>query len=117
MREHFDIDEFVHFASQPGATAPYVREAMGLAYSTSYINRLIKRYVGTRPSQRSVKRGNVLREAVVRYMEREGMNRRYCMMCQRLSLHECAIHPVVPSPTLDDFIFVCTKRCAAPGDF
>jgi hypothetical protein len=50
MRERFDIDEFIHFASQPGATAPYVKEAMGLPYSVSYVNRLIKRHVGPRPT-------------------------------------------------------------------
>lgn len=117
MREPFDIDEFIHYASQPGATAPYVREAMGLSYSDSYVNRLIKRHVGKRPSQKLIERPNVLREAVVRYMEANYLDKRYCYLCGRRRLAECAIRTLVPvDPTLDDFVFVCVK-CSRPGDF
>ena len=117
MREPFDVDEFIHYASQPGATALYVKEQLGLRYSLSYISRLIKRYVGPRPSQKSVERRNVLRDAVVAYMEGQGLDKRYCFMCGRRRLYESAIHPLKREPTLDDFVFVCTERCAAPGDF
>lgn len=118
MREPFDRDEFIHFASQPGATAPYVKEAMGLPYSESYVNRLIKKYVGKRPSRKSVERSNPLREAVVAYMESQGLSKYYCASCQRRSVYECAIHPLRKfDVTLDDFVFVCVRFCAAPGDF
>lgn len=117
MREPFDIDEFIHYASQPGASAPYVKEAMGLGYSTSYVNRLIKRYVGKRPTQPSIRAANPLRDAVVRHMESQGLNRYYCINCQRRSTYECAIHPLIPRASLDEMVFVCTKRCSAPGDF
>lgn len=114
MRESFDIDEFIHFASQPGATAPYVREAMGLRYSNSYINRLMLRYVGKKPSHASIERRNFLREAVVDYMESHDLDRRYCYKCGKRYVRECAIHPLGPS--LDDFVFVCL-RCSRRGDF
>lgn len=118
MREPFDIDEFIHVASQPGATALYVKEQMGLSYSLSYISRLIKRYVGPRPTRKSIERHNVLRDAVVAYMESQGLDRYYCSECGRRRLYECAVHPLVRfEPTLDDFVFRCTERCAAPGDF
>lgn len=114
----FDPDEFIHFASQPGATAPYVREALGLPYSDSYVNRLMKRYVGKRPTHASISRPNALREAVVRYMEAQGLDRRYCFNCQRRLVRECAIHPLKRfDATLDDFVFVCVSRCASAGDF
>lgn len=117
MREPFDVDKFIYFATMPGATAAYVREAMGLRYSTSYINRLIKRYVGTRPSRKDIKRPNVLREAVARYMEAQGLDRHYCANCQRRSSYECAIHPLIADATIDDLVFVCVSKCAAPGDY
>jgi hypothetical protein len=113
-----DIDEFVHHASQPGATALYVKESMGLPYSESYVNRLIKRYVGTRPTMKSIQRPNPMREAVVDYMESQGLDKRYCSNCHRRLLRECAVHPLKRhGASLDDFVFVCTERCAAPGDF
>lgn len=116
MREPLDTDEFIHFASKPGATALYVKEAMGLTYSTSYISRLIKRYVGARPTQKSVERRNVLRDVVVQYMETRGLDKLYCYECGRRSgSYPCAIHPLVREPSLDDLVFVCV-RCAAPGD-
>lgn len=118
MREPLDIDEFIRCASQPGATALYVKERLGLPYSLSYVSRLIKRYVGPRPSQKSVERRNVLRDAVVAYMESQGLDRRYCYLCGRRRLYDCAIHPLKRgSPSLDDFVFVCTERCATNGDF
>lgn len=116
MREPFDVDEFIHYASQPGATALYVKEHMGLSYSLSYISRLIKRYVGPRPTRTSVERRNVLREAVVAYMEAQGLDKRYCYLCGRKRLYDCAIHPLKRDASLDDFVFVCCE-CAAPGDF
>lgn len=118
MREPLDLDEFVAVASMPGATALYVKERLGLPYSLSYISRLIKRYVGPRPNRKSIKRPNALRDAVVAYMESQGLDKRYCYSCQRRSVYECAIHPLKRlDVTLDDFVFVCTLRCAAPGDF
>lgn len=118
MQSLLDIDEFIAVASQPGATSLYVKERLGLPYSLSYINRLIKRYVGPRPSRKSIERRNVLRDAVVAYMESQGLDRRYCFNCGRRRLYDCAIHPLKRvDPTLDDFVFVCTERCAAPGDF
>ena len=116
MREPLDIDEFISAASQPGATAPLVREELGLRYTDSYINRLMKRYVGVRPTQKSIERRNVLRDAVVAYMESQGLDKRYCYLCERKSLYEAAIHPLVREPSLDDFVFVCCK-CASAGDF
>ena len=116
MREPFDIDEFVHFASQPGATAPYVKEAMGLQYSESYVNRLMKRYVGRpRPTHASVSRPNKLREAAVAYMEAHGLDKRYCSVCGVHRVRECAIRAL--RPELDSFVFVCVQTCAAAGDF
>ena len=112
-----DIGEFIRAASEPGATAPYVKERLGLPYSLSYINRLMKRYVGPRPSQKSIERPNLLRAAVVTYMESQGLDRRYCYLCGRRRLYESAIHPLKRNgATLDDFVFVCCE-CAAPGDF
>lgn len=117
MREPLDIEEFIRCASEPGATALYVKERLGLSYSLSYINRLIKRYVGPRPSQKSIERPNLLRDAVVAYMESQGLDKRYCYLCGRKRLYECAIHPLKRmDATLDDFVFVCCE-CAAPGDF
>lgn len=117
MREPLDIAEFIRVASQPGATAPLVREELGLAYSDSYINRLMKRYVGKRPTRKSVERPNLMREAVVAYMESLGLDQYYCLSCERRSLYRCAIHPLKQfDVTLDDFVFVCAK-CSAPGDF
>jgi hypothetical protein len=118
MREPLDIDEFIRAASQPGATALYVKEAMGLGYSESYVNRLIKRYVGERPTRKSVEKPNPLREAVVAYMESQGLDQHYCSSCPRRTVYACAIRCLERNgPTLDDFVFVCTDRCAAPGDF
>jgi hypothetical protein len=117
MRYPLDIDEFIRAASQPGATAPLVKEELGLTYSLSYINRLMKRYVGARSTHKSVERPNVLRAAVVAYMESQGLDKRYCYRCGKRSVYDCAIHPLVRfDATLDDFAFVCVK-CAAPGDF
>jgi hypothetical protein len=114
----FDVDDFIRAASRPGATAVTVREELGLPYSRSYINRLMLRYVGKRPSQKSIKRPNLLREAVVTYMESQGLDRRYCYQCERKFIRECAIHPLKRyGATLDDFVFVCVERCCAPGDF
>lgn len=113
-----DIDEFVFHARQPGATALYVKEAMSLPYTVSYVNRLIKLYVGPRPTRKSIQRPNPLREAVVAYMESQGLDKRYCSNCERRLLRDCAIHPLKRrGVSLDDFVFVCTERCAAPGDF
>lgn len=118
MREPLDVDEFIAVASHPGATALYVKERLGLPYSLSYISRLIKRHVGPRPSQKFIERPNLLRNAVVGYMETQnGLDRFYCSECGRRRLYECAIHPLVRvEPTLDDFVFRCTESCAAPGD-
>ena len=117
MRHQFDLDEFIHFASQPGATAPYVREAMGLPYSDSYINRLMKRYVGKRPTQAMIDRPDRLRDVVVREMEARGLDRHYCYRCGRRSSYDCAIHPLNREALVDDLVFLCVKRCASPGDY
>lgn len=117
MRSPFDLDDFIHFASQPGATAPYVREALGLTYSDSYINRLIKRYVGKRPTLAGIQRPDALRDVVVRELEARGLDRRYCYRCGYHGTYECAIHALCREPSLDDLVFVCVKRCAGPGDF
>ena len=118
MPSSLDIDEFIRVASEPGATASYVKERLALTHSTSWVNRLIKRYVGERPSRKSIERPNLLREAVVAHMVATGLDRRYCYLCGRRGLYDCAIHPLKRvDPTLDDFVFVCTERCAAPGDF
>lgn len=113
----FDVDEFITAASRPGASALTVREELGLRYSDSYMHRLMKRYVGPRPSRKSVERPNLLRAAVVSYMESQGLDKRYCYLCGRKGLYDCAIHPLKRfDVSLDDFVFVCVK-CAAPGDF
>lgn len=117
MRHQFDLDDFIHFASQPGATAPFVREALGLSYSDSYVNRLMKRYVGKRPTQAMVDRPDTLRSIVVREMEARGLDKRYCYRCGYRGSYECAIHPLNRGALLDDLVFVCVKRCSRPGDF
>jgi hypothetical protein len=118
MHESLDIDEFIRVASKPGATAPLVREELGLSFTDSWVNRLMKRYLGARPTRKSLERPNLLREAAVAYMESQGLDKRYCSTCGRRNLYDCAIHPLVHfDPTLDDFVFVCVERCAAAGDF
>lgn len=116
MRDPLDIDEFIRAASQPGATAPLVREELGLTYTDSYINRLMKKYLGARPTHKSIERPNLLRDAVVAYMESQGLDKRYCYRCGKRSAYDCAIHSLVRfDATLDDFVFVCVD-CSGAGD-
>jgi len=114
MRDLYDIDEILELA-RDGYPAWSIQERLGLSITARQVNRLVKARLGPRPTRKSIERPNVLREAVVTYMESHGLHRRYCSKCQRRLLRDCAIHPL--GRTLDDFVFVCVERCAAAGDF
>lgn len=114
MRDVYDLDEFLALA-RAGHPAWYIKEYLGLRMTERQVYRLIKKHLGTRPTQVSISKPDVIREATVAYMESQGLSRRYCSSCFRHGVRECAIRAL--EPDLDSFVFVCTQRCAAPGDY
>ena len=108
-----NIDDLIRVA-QTGATAVVVKEELGLPHDVSWIQKLMKRHLGPRPTRTSVERPNPIREALTTHMESNGLDRRYCSVGHHQA-RATAIHAL--GPTLDELVFVCTERCAAPGDF
>ena len=114
MRGQYDLEELLSLARE-GHPAWYIQELLGLPITERQIYRIIKKHLGARPTQTTVTRPNVIREAVVAYMESQGLSKRYCSFCGRCGVRGCAIRAL--QPDIDSFVFVCTGRCAAPGDF
>jgi hypothetical protein len=114
MRDVYDLEELLALA-RDRHPAWYIKEYLGLRMTERNIYRIIKRHLGVRPTQTTVTKPNILREATVRYMESRGLSKRYCSSCFRHGVRECAIRAL--RPDIDSFVFVCTQRCAAAGDY
>lgn len=112
MRDHYDIDEILELAEQ-GMSAAFIREELGLGVSVRRVQQIIHDRLGTRPSRASIERRNPLREAVVKYMEANGLNRYYCYLGHR-RVRPCAIRQL--GHDIDSLVFVCDRE-ATVADF
>ncbi|MFM9793329.1 hypothetical protein [Streptomyces turgidiscabies] len=109
----YDLAEILELADQPGMTAPLIKEQLGLRISLRQVQRIIHDHLGQRPTRRSIERRNPLREAVVSYMEENGLSRHYCHEGHR-TVRPCAIRAL--GRDLDSFVFVCVQN-ATVADF
>lgn len=114
MARNYDLDELLAFA-QRGDSALQIIETLGLSITGRRVQQIIRQHLGPRPTRKSVREPNVVREAVVAYMESCGLNPRHCSNCGKVQVRGGAIRSLSATPSLDSLVFVCID-CATPGD-
>ena len=97
-------------AADPKATAELLKEELGIPRSLRTVQRWINQAHGTRPSRRSIERRDPLREAVVSYMESQGLSRHYCYEGHR-TVRPCAIRQL--GSGINSLVFVCVQNATA----
>lgn len=100
-------------ANDPHATAALLKEELAIPRSLRTVQRWINQVHGVRPTRPSIERRNPLREAVVKYMEANGLSRYYCYLGHR-TVRPCAIRQL--GHDIDSLVFVCDRE-ATVADF
>jgi hypothetical protein len=93
-------------------SAGEVKEALGLRQDIRTIQRWARKAYGRVPTRRELMRRNPQREELVRQVESQGLDRRYCSPGQHASYWPCLLRRL----TAGGHVFVCRKH-ARRGDF
>lgn len=109
------IDEIIHLSEEKGMSAAFIKEELSLKITERSVQRIIARRLGRRPTRESVRRPDPLRSRVVAYMESQGLDQYYCMVCERRRLEPGFIRALNSDPSLDVLVFVC-RHCSVASD-
>lgn len=110
----YDLDEVLALA-QSGMSARGIIDDLGLKVGERAIQRQVAKYMGHKPTRRSIERYDPLRVRVVAHMKARGHDEHHCSVCGRHTLTPCAIRETKSDDSLDSLVFVC-RRCATVAD-
>lgn len=113
-RPNYDIDELI-MCAEAGLSAAETIEQLGLKVGERAVQRAIRKYVGPRPVNSYKTRDDPLRRRVIAWMEANGLDRRYCLACGRLTARPPYIRELKFDDDLGTLAFVC-NRCKRAGD-
>ncbi len=111
---NYSLDEVLALAAT-GLSAAEIIEEIGLKVGERTIQKQVAKHLGHRPTKATLERYDPIRTRVAAYMVSQGLDERYCFVCEKRTLYKCAIRELDRSDSLDSLVFVC-RHCATAAD-
>ncbi|GAA1099702.1 hypothetical protein GCM10009648_43920 [Tsukamurella spumae] len=112
-RPSYDIDELI-ICAEAGLSAREIIDQLGLRVGERAVQRAVRKYVGPSPPRPDAAR-DPMRRRVIAWMEQNGLDRRYCFVCGRVSVAEPYLRQLRQDDDLGSLAFVC-RHCRRAGD-